>query len=291
MTMTMATGQDSVVDDLIWLVEGHYIECDFDLTPYWHENIAERLQTLSDHPAPLYTALAECKSHFMGSYFETLFSFAIEHLSTLIIRLEHTQIQADGRTLGEVDMLVETPIGTFHQFEIAIKFYLERPDLAPHDWIGPNKNDSLLKKVTRARQHQLTMFTTPPGAAILDAVANKQKADGNLLMFGRLYSALNSQADIDAWLQQADRGGWIRVELLPRLAQHFTHYAKMKKPHWMASPSREAVSLLCAERLAAECVHAFLSDDRPVHLCLWPTTGLNRVNPSPKALFVVPEGW
>jgi len=45
----------------------------------------------------------------------------------------------DGQTLGEVDMLVETPDG---ETPINLKlrlFYLERLDLYPHHWIDPNK--------------------------------------------------------------------------------------------------------------------------------------------------------
>lgn len=286
--MTLSRFTHPAVNDLVWLVEGHYIECDFDLSPYWREDITKCLRALATDPTPVEQALAHCKSHFMGSYFETLFSFAIEHLSTLIIQLEHVQIQEAGKTLGEIDILVKTPNGEFHQFEIAIKFYLERPDLAPHDWIGPNKNDSLLKKVTRAREHQLTMLHTKEGIAILEAVAKGQPAQASLLMFGRLYLALCDEASIRNWLLQTELGGWVRLSDLESLAPLFSHYIVLEKPHWMANPQRNASIEFCAITLAHYIGGAFVQDDRPKHVVFF-----SSVDPEApvRPVFIVPDNW
>ncbi|MEP3349260.1 MAG: DUF1853 family protein [Marinomonas sp.] len=273
------------VRDLAWLVEGHYIEKDFDLEPYWLDDLLSRLTELDRNPDDLINAVNACKSHFLGSYFETLFSYAIKHLSSLRVVLEHFQIQGENGTLGEVDMLVETPCGQLHQFEIAIKFYLERPDLAPHSWIGPNKNDSLLKKVTRAREHQLSILETPEGLSIINEIANNRKINSSLLVFGRLYCGLKDKDDIELWLEQG-RGGWIRASEFILLMSYFSHFLILKKPHWMAFSNINENFTLFSLQSAYNLVGHFLQDERPQHILLWEIgKGVKR------SVFVVPDSW
>ncbi|MBJ7538824.1 DUF1853 family protein [Marinomonas transparens] len=277
------------VKDLAWLVEGHYIERDFDLTPYWLPDVEARLLELADSPTLLEGKVVACKSHFLGSYFEALFSFAIEHLSSLKIVDEHFQIEANGKTLGEVDMLVETLEGELHQFEIAIKFYLQRPDLHPHDWIGPNKNDSLLKKVTRAREHQLSILQTKEGRLVVEKVAKGRAIQSSLLIFGRLYMALDSSQSVANWLQQSKFGAWVYVSDLVHLIPSFTHYSVLQKPHWLASPNLTHNTPFFSSEYPYNLVSEFLLDSRPKHLCLWRDHACFEL--SDFSVFVVPDLW
>jgi hypothetical protein len=281
-----------LVKDLAWLVEGHYIERDFDLKPYWREDVDARLLALDLEPEPLLSAFQACKSHFLGSYFETLFSFAIAHLSHLTLCLQHFQIESDGKTLGEVDMLVETPDGQLHQFEIAIKFYLQRPDLFPHDWIGPNKNDSLLKKVTRAREHQLGILRTKEGEAAIAELANGRVPQASLLIFGRLYLALNNADDVTAWLAQTEQGGWIRVSQMALLMPHFSCFSILQKPHWLANPNITDNFAFNSLQSAYNLVSEFLHDSRPQHVLLWRAVrnADNNRNVN-RNVFIVPDSW
>ncbi|WP_369921153.1 DUF1853 family protein [Marinomonas polaris] len=278
-----------LVKDLAWLVEGHYIERDFDLQPYWVVDVNERLLLLDSDPEPLVAAMAACKSHFLGSYFETLFSFAIAHLSHLKIHLEHFQIESEGKTLGEVDILVETPDGELHQFEIAIKFYLERPDLFPHDWIGPNKNDSLFKKVTRAREHQLQILQTEEGMSAIEGVAKGRRPISNLLVFGRLYSALSSKEEVGAWLKQIDRGGWIRVSNIDLLMPFFSVFLILQKPHWLSAPNINDNFPFNSLQSAYNLVGEFLLDDRPRHVFI--RSALYKTDQIHRNVFIVPDSW
>jgi hypothetical protein len=277
--------QHPFVKDLAWLVEGHYIERDFDLEPYWLDDVWSRLSALDHYPDSLVQAVTACKSHFLGSYFETLFSYAITHLSSLTIVLEHFQIESEGKTLGEVDVLLETPDGQLHQFEISIKFYLERLDLTPHHWIGPNKNDSLLKKVTRARDHQLSILQTPEGLSAISDLANGREPHSSLLIFGRLYYALSSKDDIEQWLEK-NQGGWIRASDFTFLLSYFSHFFILDKPHWMAFSNITDNFTFFYLQSAYNLVSRFLHDDRPQHILLWDMEkDINR------SVFVVPDSW
>ncbi|PYF83221.1 hypothetical protein DFP75_102315 [Marinomonas alcarazii] len=282
--------QHPFVKDIAWLVEGHYIERDFELEPYWLPDVEAQLLALDDQPQPLVDAVTACKSHFLGSYFETLFSFAIRHLSVLTVHYEHVQIVSEVRTLGEVDMLVETPEGQLHQFEIAIKFYLERQDLYPDHWIGPNKNDSLLKKVSRARDHQLQILQTEEGKSAIAEVAQGRTPQANLLIFGRLYSALDQGYDISSWLTQTNYGGWVRASDFMSLKSYFSNFFVLQKPHWLSSPAVNENISFNFPQFAYNLVGEILQDSRPRHVFLWQAADAASGDIG-KHLFVVPDSW
>lgn len=289
MTSLSQRVQHPLVRDLAWLVEGHYIERDFALETYWLPDVTERVLALDQQPSSLVEAMAACKSHFLGSYFETLFSYAIRHLSMLTIHLEHVQIVGQGKTLGEVDMLVETPAGDLHQFEIAIKFYLERQDLYPNHWIGPNKNDSLLKKVTRARDHQLQILQTEEGISAIADVAKGRVPHSNLLIFGRLYKSLGNGQDGGEWLAQTEFGGWVRESEAVTLTAQFSKFIVLQKPHWLAFPNDNVNFPFNLAQSAYNLVGKILHESRPEHVFLWSSPEQEEaIN---KHVFIVPDLW
>ena len=289
--MTISDHWHPYVKDLAWLLEGHYICQEFALADYWCADSDQRLMALAANPQPLINKVAACKSHFLGSYFETLFSFAIEHFSHLTMLAEHFQIQHQGRTLGEVDALLADPQGQLWQFEIAVKFYLQRDDLAPHQWIGPNKKDSLAIKLARAQDHQLTLLQSPEGRQAIRPwlTHEEQEVNAELLIFGRLFYELNGpyqwQQRLTQCPVQGEVCGWLRLENLS-LAEEKYNFAKLlAKPHWLALGDRsEAVPLA---NLAALLEDRFNLDERPVNIFCW-----HQDDPQCLAnLFVVPNDW
>ena len=274
------------INDLLWLMEGHFIESDIDLSLYWKEGWEEDFQTLSDAPESLEQVVRSCKSHFLGCYFEVLFSFAIRHFSTLTVLLEHVQISEQGKTLGEVDMLVETPEGELLQFEIAIKFYLERPDLYPDHWIGPNKNDSLRQKVSRARSHQLTIFDTDCAKVQCQNVIKDRPIKTCLLIYGRLYLSLNNSSNVAERIENTQFGGWVYASKAEALFFDFPCVMLAEKPHWLSLQNFTRSCALSTTKL----IEDFNIDSRPKYLCLW--QGSKEVISTPKySIFVVPDTW
>lgn len=285
----LALNPSQIIEDLQWLVTGHCIEADLDLSAYWHADVEQRMARLRIDSQPLLDRLAQSKSHFLGSYFEALFSFAIEHLSQLQLIKEHFQITEAGKTLGEVDLLVRLPTGEIHQLEIAVKFYLQRPDLAPNDWVGPNKNDSLYKKVSRARQHQLTILSTSAGQQWLEQHKLSTEVQANLVIFGRLYKALDTLPAIKDWLADDAFGGWIRASEFMLLQEFFSHFCLLHKPHWMSEPVDNEKFTFFSKENAYNLVGFFLQDERPIHLFM--NSASESKGSSGKCIFLVPDHW
>jgi len=84
----------------------------------------------------------------------------LEELEDCNILVENIQIQKDKQTLGELDALIELGKKQIH-LEIVYKFYLYDETLGGSEieqWIGPNRNDSLIEKLTKLKDKQLPLL-------------------------------------------------------------------------------------------------------------------------------------
>lgn len=83
-----------------------------------------------------------------------------EHTTLLV---ENIQIQKDKRTLGELDALLLYNDQPIH-LEIVYKFYLYDARVGDNEldhWIGPNRKDTLVKKLDKLKNKQLPLLFNP----------------------------------------------------------------------------------------------------------------------------------
>ncbi|MBE7630262.1 DUF1853 family protein [Tenacibaculum piscium] len=96
----------------------------------------------------------------LGKLVERFVSFEFQQDKRLKILAENIQIQQEKITLGELDCLLlkdEKPI----HVEIIYKFYLydiSASNTEIERWIGPNKQDSLVQKLTKLKEKQLPLL-------------------------------------------------------------------------------------------------------------------------------------
>lgn len=295
-----------VVSDLAYILQAPLIYQDIDLCQYWSTDWQHQLVALDQNPEPLIESLAKCKSHFLGSYFESLFSFALKHLSKLEIIFEHKQLISAQRTLGEVDALVRDHDNQVHMLEIAIKYYLASNQEEGH-WVGPNKNDSFIKKYERAKTHQLKLLDRDEAKSLLDEYQIKGPIKCHLLMFGLLFEQLANKDDLfllqnktrSAFSEKNEKinsaakiGCWIKIDHLDWLEPHFMKAQELLKPHWLSNPIEQVVNKgeyrqFSVWKAAIEA--RFQQDVRPRQFVLhWEMTDLNM---GYTRLFVVPSDW
>lgn len=98
----------------------------------------------------------------LGKRAEAFFKYQIEKTEEHLILIENIQIQKDKITLGELDIILEEK-ETFKKIhvEISYKFYLYDPTIEGEEikkWIGPNRNDDLIKKVSKLQTHQFPLL-------------------------------------------------------------------------------------------------------------------------------------
>lgn len=97
----------------------------------------------------------------LGKRIERFFSFYIEHFSEEEILAENIQVISDKVTLGELDFILKNKkSGRCSHVEVVYKFYLYDPIFQneAERWIGPNRRDTLLKKISRLKNQQFPLL-------------------------------------------------------------------------------------------------------------------------------------
>lgn len=152
----------------------------------------------------------------LGKRVEYYFRFILQNYSEEEILLFQKQILRGKITLGELDFLLKNKItGKISHVELVYKFYLFEPK--SNEWIGPNRNDSLSKKINRLKDHQFPLLFSAEGKDLLknlnidpDNVEQKISFKSQLFLpFGfdtSEISGVNHDCISGFWLRKADFG-------------------------------------------------------------------------------------
>ncbi len=99
----------------------------------------------------------------LGKQMERLFEYFISKADDYRILDKNFQIHQNKITLGEIDFLLENiPKQQFLHVEMVYKFYIYDPSLSGYKgWIGPNRRDSLLQKITKLKTKQFPFLYHP----------------------------------------------------------------------------------------------------------------------------------
>lgn len=236
-----------------------------------------------DHDA--LSALVEAeRDRRLGRYFELLWAYWFEHSRRYDIIGQNIQIEHEGRTLGELDLLVqERGSGRVIHLELAVKFYLgvgDTRDLA--NWHGPGRKDRLDSKVNSLLQRQSLLSRQPAAARQLAAMGIHIDACGVILK-GRLFypdaqPRLLPQQSNPRHLQSR----WLTLSAFRQQASG--DYLPLLRRGWMAGcrPGPEQPLLSAAQildRLAAAELRL------PLYLTDYRNLEEN------ERLFVVPDEW
>ncbi|SEP96216.1 hypothetical protein SAMN05421824_0806 [Hyunsoonleella jejuensis] len=106
----------------------------------------------------------------LGKYIERLVSFELTQQKNIRVLAENIQIRKDKLTLGELDCLLLKNKQPIH-LEIIYKFYLYDNSVGTYEiehFIGPNRKDALIEKLTKLKDKQLPLLHTNTCKPYLD---------------------------------------------------------------------------------------------------------------------------
>ncbi|QED36885.1 DUF1853 family protein [Antarcticibacterium arcticum] len=128
----------------------------FGLTQFEFPQIKE-----TDDFSPTYE-IPELNSNFvLGKRMEFFFDHLLQHSEKYEVIVKNLQIFKGKITLGEIDFLIkDRKTSTPYHIELVYKFYLYDPSFKDPAarWIGPNRKDSLLQKISRLEEQQLPLL-------------------------------------------------------------------------------------------------------------------------------------
>lgn len=108
----------------------------------------------------------------LGKRVERFVNAELEQHENIEILLENAQVQNEKTTIGEIDCILKQDGIPIH-LEIIYKFYLYDSSVGDTEierWIGPNRKDSLVKKLHKLKSKQLPLLHNTFTKTVLNKV-------------------------------------------------------------------------------------------------------------------------
>lgn len=177
----------------------------------------------------------------MGKRVECFFHYYMEHFSREEVTAHNVQIREGKITIGELDFLLRNrQENTVAHIEVVYKFYIYDPafDQEVHRWIGPNRKDSLVKKLSRLRDRQFPLLYRPETRHLLDRLGiDPEDVTQKVCFKANLFVPFHMlEQEFPLVNNQAIRGFWIRSGAFTPDEFGSFEFFSPKKPDWPAEP-------------------------------------------------------
>jgi len=150
----------------------------------------------------------------LGKLVERFVMQELRQQSNISILSENIQIQNQKITIGEIDCLLRQNDISIH-LEIIYKFYLYDPNSGPSEidrWIGPNRNDNLLKKLHKLKDKQLPLLHKAHTKPLLDQLTlNLDDIVQKVLFKAQLFTPYNHDIRFDLLNKDCLTGFYIHL--------------------------------------------------------------------------------
>lgn len=215
-------------------------------------DIARFLYAEAQSPLRLQNHLQTQTSHFLGTYFESLWAYFFQHTTDYELTTLNLQVHHQGKTLGEFDLILKHPERPHHiHVELAVKFYLQvnrnkthtdnlQSDIA---WLGPNKIDRLDLKIDSLINKQLRLADEPVARKQLE-LRGIYELEKRSILRGYIFPEITHPKELvmtDTDIEFSDRLGWLSSDKFAELSLVAQQW---QSGHWCAPPKTRWLSLV-----------------------------------------------
>ncbi len=176
----------------------------------------------------------------LGHLAEKVVSNSITSSSNYNILFENVQVIEDTKTIGEIDFIIEdiTREQVIHM-ELAYKFYLYDPTISSqliNNWIGPNRNDSLVQKLDKLKNKQFPLLHHPGVESILRPLQIENISQALCLLVS-LFIPYNYKGSFGANFENGIKGYYLNYETFKSIHEPEKNYYIPAKWEWGMEPS------------------------------------------------------
>lgn len=175
----------------------------------------------------------------LGHFAEKIVSELINASSNYRVLHENIQIIKDKDTLGELDFILEeVDTEKLIHMELAYKFYLYDPNISSNpiaNWIGPNRNDSLIEKLDKLKNRQFPLLFHESLQAIIPNI-DISMVSQELCFLVSLYVPFKLKVNIDPSFETAIRGYYLDLQSWKSIDSESKFYYIPKKIEWGMDP-------------------------------------------------------
>lgn len=130
----------------------------------------------------------------LGKLIEKFVSHELSNQESISILYENVQIIENKLTLGEIDCILKLEEELYH-IEVVYKFYLydeSASTLELNRWIGPNRKDSLIQKLTKLKDKQLPILFHNETARVFEKLNIETPSNQGVFFKAQLFVPIQS---------------------------------------------------------------------------------------------------
>lgn len=176
----------------------------------------------------------------LGKRLEYFFEYFINSSSNFKILAKNIQIFQDSTTIGEIDFILENlEKGTFYHIEFVYKYYLYFEKEKELDcFIGPNLNDSLIKKLTKLKEKQFPIINHKKTKNILEKIGANDIIQKTVFL-GNIYLPKNKNIEFNQINNACKRGFYTSISEFKENQKKYENFEYFL-PHrfdWVLNPA------------------------------------------------------
>ncbi|MEQ9187142.1 MAG: DUF1853 family protein [Cryomorphaceae bacterium] len=175
----------------------------------------------------------------IGKRAELFVKHYLTHQERYELIADGTQAIVDGQTLGEFDFfLKDNERGVSIHLEMACKWYLLDPETDdPPSWIGPNKRDTLSKKIEKLGAQQFPLLHEAKALPTLERIGVDPSSTIQCLAFpGFAFVPTAYDGPLDPIRKECLTGAWCRLDEFKSLQNEGARYYLPNRYEWLIDP-------------------------------------------------------
>lgn len=177
----------------------------------------------------------------LGHIAERVVSQAIKISENYQLLFENVQILEGKNTIGEIDFILQkVETEQVIHLELAYKFYLLDPSISTEsirNWIGPNRNDSLVEKLEKLKQKQFPLLHSTAAKDAFEGI-NLSSVSQQLCLLASLYVPYECKENLAEEYQKAVVGYYVDFEMFSMLHSNEKQYHLPPKKQWGMNPTQ-----------------------------------------------------
>lgn len=176
----------------------------------------------------------------LGHLAEKVVSGLIKSSSNYKVLYENIQVIEEKTTIGEIDFILENLISKqLIHVELAYKFYLFDPNIsteAVNNWIGPNRNDSLIDRLEKLKKKQFPLLHHKAAKTVLNNIDIDEVSQALCLLVS-LFIPYEYKGSFNPVYKKAIKGYYLNFENFSALNNAEKTYHIPSKKEWGIEPS------------------------------------------------------
>jgi hypothetical protein len=180
----------------------------------------------------------------LGHLAERIVSELIKSSSNYKVLYEHFQIIEGQKTIGEIDFIIENTIDKkLIHLELAYKFYLFDPSISSehiNNWIGPNRNDSLVEKLDKLKSKQFPLLYHSCTASKFTTI-DIDTVSQALCLLVSLFIPYEFKTKLSPVYEKAIKGYYLNLETFISLNETEKSYYLPSKKEWGMDASENEI--------------------------------------------------